>query len=990
MTLMSLPSEVLTVLVHWVANKGIEDLYPLMCVNKTLFQHVVPYLYKDPFRLCSRGLWKRSVYRAVMERQTKLIRTLLLCCTRTLTKVTPATTTVDLSHSPFSPSREILTTTTTTTTTSADDRTSERKRCAKRSGGRLSCLSRPDEGEEQDEESRDLPAQVPSGEGAGHRGEAHASEIDHGNTNHSNSNSNPNPNDIVTVNNNSTFPVQLQTTLPPARSLLQRLRGKQRIPPLSTSSSPTITAVSEYTTTPFLEFPDLEQIHLEENEEQQQQQPQAQVELAAATTRKQQQPPKKKNQRVELVPVVWDADLGQPETGDIPGLNNPTPKVEFPSELTKTVLRLAEEPAPIINYLSYVTYTDLRCWAAASNMKMVHKILGGIRPSWSARLKTKLKQVPRRLFGQSSTASSSSSGQNDAGAENNESINHPVHFGWDYDDDDDDDAIAHSARSRLNPFWRWRRNRRLRKREKTLWKPADVEFLEFLFLYYISPKIYSIPLGKVCAHWYQPSLDYLLPGVPERLSGLQRVVINHSATHPNELSLPQMFIERHQNAFPGQLCEIQARQIYHYSHDMSKSVLATIQAIKRLKVLDLSVWTGIFSGLDTICTNHLRTLLICHHMEIVDPHMFDRLLERCPVLEELSILVPHPSLFSWAENRKREGPSPFMLSSAAAVTLDTEGESEGQGQQRPYSFRRSVVSMRNVPQSSFGLPPLRNLTLCGQAPDVIGAFKDAIFAFQDTLESVQVSMYPDLLKEELSMETEFFVDLPENPVIVVANNNNNNNNNSFDNGLDHNVAAAEEGEEVVMGDHQSETFTLTTVTTTITTTTPDSDTEHEIYSSASVSFSPIVSNPPPPPPPVINPLSWDWTLPRLRNMSLRGPVVAYFDLSLTRYCPQLVQLALSLHCSRLPHLIFSNENHTHTAEDNITTSSWEDSSPTPRENRRLSTIEPNSSGAGPSSDGLLGGSPRKKGSPSIFPRILVCDSLAFKWGMTLSRDRQSM
>ncbi|KAG0016125.1 hypothetical protein BGZ80_009415, partial [Entomortierella chlamydospora] len=627
--------------------------------------------------------------------------------------------------------------------------------------------------------------------------------------------------------------------------------------------------------------------------------------------------PKLKSQnhqnRIEQIPVIWDGEKQRPETRKIPGLGKPnSSKLVFPHELAKTIIRLSSEPLPMVNYLSYVTHTDVRSWSAASNMTLVHQILGDARPPWHVRLQGFMKKTSRRILGKNTTSDRPGSNRTGTPTFDNR---HDIDDTGDDDEDGLDMAFSfrHGGRYRL-----WRRGRS--KRNKNLWELRDVDFLELLLLFYTSAKMESLSLGMNCSHWYHPSLNVLLPGIPERLSGLRRIVIDHADTivH-NAAPVPQIFIQRHQKAFPGQLREIQVRQSYHYSYDMSKSVLQTIKTMDRLEVLDLSTWTGVFSGLETICTDHLRKLLICHDMDVLQPEMFDELLKQCLVLEELSIIVPHPQLFLWAAERR-------------GATAQS-GES--------LTPAKSARSNRSQRRRSVNLPPLKNVTLFGHTPDVVGAFKDVIFAFQGTLESLQVSMYSDMTKmpdSHLESSPQHFLvaeDIPQPPFIGM---------NILQDPIQSSVS-------LFSTDPLTPQSTLDPYNSPLE---PSSlwhqETVTEVHGNPDVANIPSSSNtsnvtnatlPSTP----SSCLTWNWTLPKLRTMSLRGPVVADFDLQLLRFCPQLVDLALSYHCSRIPRLVYT------------------------------------------------GKASRKTGSeqaPARFPRIMVCDSLAFKWGMHLQEDRHSL
>ncbi|KAF9433199.1 hypothetical protein BGZ76_009761 [Entomortierella beljakovae] len=843
--LMSLPNECLVLMVHWVACQGTQDLFPLLCVNKKFFYLVVPLLYRDPFRLSARWVRKRCFYKGVIERQTKLIRTLLLCCTGTIPREAPIDSDVEnrkskLGFWPDTSLRRVIT------------------------GG-----SRREE--------RDIPTKIisviPS-------------------TQHSEISAQRNENQRNSVVSTRTL------SLSKPEKFAQDIYTQYDLSDSNAEGTPDDLSAAAVAAMQHSELKDVDRSKIKSfflkfgNAHRPEDLADNLKSGNGAKTRS-----NSHQSRIEQIPVIWDGDKEQPETRIIPGLGNPnSKKLVFPPELIKTIIRLSSEPRPMINYLSYVTHTDVRSWSAASNMTLVHQILGDARPPWHVRLQGFMKKTSRKILGK--RVASDRTGNSGAGT--------PIFDNHDVDEfaDDDEDGLDDMAFSfrHINRYQRWRRGRT--KRNKNLWEICDVDFLELLLLFYTSAKMESLSLGMNCSHWYHPSLNVLLPGIPERLSGLRRIVIDHADTivH-NAVPVPQAFIRRHQEAFPGQLREIQVRQSYHYSYDMSKSVLQTIKTMDRLEVLDLSTWTGVFSGLETICTDHLWKLLICHDMDVSRPEMFDALLKQCSVLEELSIIVPHSQLFSWAaERRKSNG-----AQGAGAECLN------------------------------HNLPPLKTVTLFGHTSYVVSAFKDVIFAFQDTLETIQVSMYSDMTKASnnnlgLAQPTQSPTtdEIPQSQSVEV---------------------------DFVQDQLQAETSALETITTI--------QTEIGLFSFSSESpsspsswsqgtaLSPQLSHIPLDPAdsnasnsestssPVPLSLTWDSQLPRLRVMSLRGPVVAHFDLQLLRFCPQLTDLALSYHCSRIPRLVYPGYS--------------------------------------------------KPGStPVHFPRIMVCDSLAFKWGMNLQEDRRSM
>ncbi|KAF9103396.1 hypothetical protein BGX27_010599 [Mortierella sp. AM989] len=872
---MSLPNECLALLVQWVASQGAQDLFPLLCVNKRFFYLVVPLLYRDPFRLSARWVRKRCFYKGVIERQTKLIRTLLLCCTRTINKVTP-----------IDPESEVKKNKLGFLTDKSLGRVLTGTRRDEKEGPltitlRTSLASRAPvapymEGSvERNDRQRDsvISSQASSSNLARNTsGTRPRVDSDDGDINEGSGHSSAS---VAAMMRNAEHKYSDRSIF---KSLFHKLgnayRPEGHADNLPIRNGLKLKSQSHHT-------------------------------------------------RIEQIPVVWDGERQQAETRHIPGLGKPNspnyPKLAFPLELTKTIIRLSSEPPPMVNYLSYVTHTDVRSWSAASNMTLVHQILGDARPSWHVRLQGFMKKTSRRILGKHMTPDQL--GGNGAGTP----IYNNRHDFDDFGDDDEDGmdmafGFRHSSRYR-----RWRRGRA--KRNKNLWDVRDVDFLELLLLFYTSAKMESLSLGMNCSHWYHPSLNVLLPGIPERLSGLRRIVIDHADTivH-NAVPVPQLFIQRHQKEFPGQLREIQVRQSYHYSYDMSKSVLQTIKTMDRLEVLDLSTWTGVFSGLETICTDHLRKLLICHDMDVPRPEMFDELLTQCMVLEELSIIVPHPQLFSWAVERKREE------------------ESQEAGMTSRAHLRRSLLSIRSEDSQicrSVNLPPLKNVTLFGHTPDVVAAFKDVIFAFQDTLEALQVSMYSDMTRmpdAHLELSPPHFMaaeGIPQPPFF---------------------------GINILQDPLQPSTSLFSAAPVTPQSTLDPFNTSPELSSLwhqdivtgvhgdpnlanlSSGSNASSTSNTSSPSTPSLH-LTWSWTLPKLRTMSLRGPVVAYFDLQQLRFCPQLTDLALSYHCSRIPRLVYP----------------------------------------GPATLNTRSG----QGS-SHFPRIMVCDSLAFKWGMNLQEDRRSL
>ncbi|KAF8983665.1 hypothetical protein BGZ46_009806 [Entomortierella lignicola] len=859
---MSLPNECLALLVQCVANQGMQDLFSLLCVNKRLFYLVVPLLYRDPFRLSARWVKKKCFYKGVIERQTKLIRTLLLCCTRTINKITPIDSEV------------------------------ENKKNNKLGFWSDSSLGRAITGARRDE--RDASTSKPAIFLTSR----------------------------VPANQYEDVPIQggdrQRNSITSSRisSSSSLIKGTQGTRTRSNSDDSDISGNPYYPSMTIQHMGQKEKdhsilksfIHKIGN-----------VSRPEDLNRRGQKLKSKKSQtRIEQIPVVWDGEKQQPETRRIPGLGKPnSPRMVFPPELTKTIIRLSSEPQPMVNYLSYVTHTDVRSWSAASNMTLVHQILGDARPSWHVRLQGLMKRTSRRILGKHST--SGRAGSSGTGSP----LYDDRHDFDDFGDDDEDGLDMVFSFRHSNRYQRWRRSRN--KRNRNLWELRDVDFLELLLLFYTSSKMESLSLGMNCSHWYHPSLNVLLPGIPERLSGLRRIVIDHADTMVhNAVPVPQLFIQRHQKAFPGQLREIQVRQSYHYSYDMSKSVLQTIKTMDRLDVLDLSTWTGVFSGLETICTNHLRKLLICHDMDVSQPDMFDELLKQCSVLEELSIIVPHSQLFSWAVER-RSG-------SGRANTEETAS-----------TIASCRQSLTNGSQGcrSVHLPPLKIVTLFGHTPDVAGAFKDIVLAFQDTLESIQASMYSDMTKmsdNHLDLSPPEFMDMEDIPQPPFF------------------------GLNILQDPLQSSSsiFSATPVTPQSAldpfNVTPELSSPWHQEILVGVTGSPAVDSIPSSPsisgtsdttPSSIQPplLTWNWTLPRLRTMSLRGPVVGDFDLKLLRFCPQLTDIALSYHCSRIPRLVY-----------------------------------PGNLSPGTSSEQ----------ASAHFPRIMVCDSLAFKWGMNLQEDRRSL
>ncbi|KAF9948215.1 hypothetical protein BGZ72_009847 [Mortierella alpina] len=1002
LTLMSLPDECLAILIHWVANQGVQDLYPLLCVNKRIFYHVVPILYRDPFRLSARWVWKRSVYKGVIERQTKLIRTLLLCCTRTITKITPIDDGSTTTHNDASSTKLWSGTYVAKAIAAAKGKRRGDKGAdtAARIGSVLSSppqtqpqlQRRQQQQQHQQHQHQQQQQQLQHRQQQGH---AHASVRENrklgsattATTALSSSGSSgrtiPGPtflesvgsSDEITeqVNTNTTTTtattnedndgVAVQNTHP--RSRLHALLHKLGSIDPSTSIKDTAGKAKA----------SLQNTHLQEIDQQRQLWPQRlfrnrhHQQRHYQQNQQQQQPQQQQQQRpqpttVERIPIVWDADSGQSEQQRIPGLGRPIDNGKFfPPELAKTILRLADEPAPMVNYLSYVTHTDVRSWSAASNMTLVHQILGDARLSWHVRLQILLNRTSRRIRGQQPASSNHTRGgartHNGFGAGAGSTFINRLATHEDLDDGDDldDDIMEANFIRRRGRYRRWRRD----KRNKNLWGTADVNFVELLFLFYTSKRMESLSLGMNCSHWYHPSLDVLLPDIPERLSGLRRIVIDHADTIiPNAVPVPQLFIQRHQKAFPGQLREIQVRQSYHYSYDMSRSVLETIQRMDRLEVLDLSIWTGVFSGLDSIRTDHLRKLLICHHMDVPKPEVFDALLQRCLVLEELSIIVPHPKLFAWAVERRREA-------TAGSSSASTSSSSSAAGAVAALTpFRR-----RPPPQH---LPPLRIVTFFGHTPDVAGAFKDVMYAFQDTLESVQASMYPDLTK---SGGSHFEVPVPHFAMPPDADENA---------PLPSTSTAAFFGIGILQDPLLQPTTTTTTTTDTPTNlygaqipsmiplpwqdggdhssaaAAPSSSSSSSQASSATAARTSTLLGPVGP-----SPLTWDWPLPRLRTMSLRGPIVAHFDLGLLRFCPQLTDLALSYHCSRLPRLAYP--------------------APSPAPQPSTSSVDSSSSS---SVNSRSPSASSQSNTSSSFPIIMVCESLAFKWGLTLQDERRSL
>ncbi|KAG0336286.1 hypothetical protein BG000_006732 [Podila horticola] len=988
---MCLPSECLALLVQWVANQRVQDLYPLMCVNKALFYHVVPHLYKDPFSLAARWVWKRSLYRGVIERQTKLIRTLLLCCTRTIAKTIPPpcccngiTTIVTNDGSPFDsssydknihdnslvkplPSDSAFVCSDTDHYYNVDDEDYHEKNIGTgtcKSCDRRNSVNEPrTEGSSSIRGARDARETVEATEDLDPLTMDIIQEEAIANIHFQQSQdpqSMPHEKSFSSDTANIHFESNIDTI--PSKSTSSNMdnnktRAKFRTSILSRLRPP-VAKLSHIPGTLHEQEYHHDDMHSHSHQHQNQHQ-HAHIHHP-------------RNIKVEYHPIIWDAENERPETRLIPGLEQP---LCFPPDLAKTVLRLQNEPPPMTNYLAHVAHNEVRSWSAALNLTTVHRILGGVRPSWQIRLQMFLKRLPRRIIGQNNRGNNLGARGATAGGGNtngNGSVGMSRYLQDDFEgwDEDEDDVIGISSHGRR----RWRGHGGRHKRNKNLWTTRDVDFLELLLLFYTSSRMESLSLGMTCSHWYHPSLDFLVPGVPERLSGLRRIVIDHadSVLH-STTSVPQLFIVRHQAAFPGQLREIQIRQSYHYSYDMSKSVLEIIQTIERLEVLDLSIWTNVFTGLDTIRTTHLRKLLICHHMEVVQIDMFDKLLERCLLLEELSIIVPHPKLFKWAVERKRYRDAAIRgaLAATASFTTGRGSSSFDKAMAQEPSELKGLLNQRKVTRWSGGaqdLPPLKIVTLFGQTPDIVEAFKDVVLAFQESLESVHVSMYPDLNKQSSNHfevpPPHFMVTEDMTPPAFFGMNILPDTMEDFGTATtqtqwnQHDWALAQPG--LTVGNALDLAMAASHPSPPSTPSTP----------SSSSSMSSTTSSLPPLGPSAI--LSWDWTLPKLRTMSLRGPLVRHFDLGLIRRCPQMTDLALSLHCSRLPRLVFPRHMLNRAA------ASW---APLPEE----VLMSPRSTGSQTS-----GSSSSTTSTPTRFPKVTICDSLAFKWGMTLNEDRRSL
>ncbi|KAF9972850.1 hypothetical protein BGZ73_003947 [Actinomortierella ambigua] len=437
---------------------------------------------------------------------------------------------------------------------------------------------------------------------------------------------------------------------------------------------------------------------------------------------------KPKKRKIEMIPVIWNEEKKQPETASIPGLEN---QRSIPPDLAKTVMELRHDPPPMTNYLAYVAHTDVRAWSAALNLPFVDQILGP-KYTWRSKLVKFLKDVPSMATG---------------GVFGNHDTGHGNHG----------DSWTHL-----------RRRRRHRGRTKGVWGYHDVDFLELLLVYYTSPNIESLSLGIVCSRNYFTMEEMPSPRIHERLTRLKRIEIDVEAMSLYATA-PQQFIRRHQQMFPGQLREIQIRQSYYYTYDMSKSVLDIIHAMDRIEVLDLSVWMGTFSGFETIRTEHLRKLMISHHIDITDQHMFDQLLEKCPVLEELSIVVTHPDMFLWAVKRKHEEDKKRLqqittrCQHAAEAAHDdggwkgtatgcSRGERGARGGtsrnascngNKPNNNNSNIVLGKRGDLRPRLLPPLKSVVFSGPTLDVVSALKHVFFAFRETLESVHVNMHPD-------------------------------------------------------------------------------------------------------------------------------------------------------------------------------------------------------------------------------------------------------
>ncbi|KAG0258410.1 hypothetical protein DFQ27_004648 [Actinomortierella ambigua] len=808
-TIWSLPPECLSMIVRCVAARGVQDLFTLLCVNRAFFHLVVPALYREPFRVAALLVWKQTGYRGMIERQTKLIRTLLHCCTRAVEKVPPPpcqplSTTTPKPIAALTPSALLPSASATVSTPPAHmgpqpqplqqqqqqqpqrqhygiRRIHPKRTASAPAQYQVQTLAQPQSrrpffasflgsvsisspsspaaaaavasstATSNSILSQSPPAGVASPLPASLHSPSSSPSSSHSPSASSSSSSSSSFSSSTASSSNlqrlATAPLANHSNPHTKRYGLSQILGRGKVTTSTTTTMSTSipgsktqpTAASSPSTTPA---------------------PPNSISSSPGPPPPPPPPPpslRPRKRKVEMIPVIWNEEKQQPETAIIPGLEH---QRSIPPDLAKTVMELRHDPPPMTNYLAFVTHTDVRSWSAALNLPFVDQILGP-KHTWRSKLVRFLKDVPSMATG---------------GVFGNHDAAHANHHG---------EGWTHFRR----------RRRRRGGRSKGVWGYHDVDFLELLLVYYTSPRIESLSLGIVCSRNYYTTMEEMpSPRMHERLTRLRRIEIDVEAMSLYATA-PQRFIRRHQQMFPGQLREIQIRQSYYYTYDMSKSVLDIIHAMDRIEVLDLSFWMGTFSGFETIRTEHLRKLLINHHIEVTDQHMFDQLLEKCPVLEELSIVVTHPDMFLWAVKRKHDEDKKRIEQITArrqyaADVVGSGGCSRGRGRgewkatatgwsrgapsrcgganrskgcsnhHHRHSTNNSTTTntnnnnnnnhrRKNFVLGTRGdlrprlLPPLKSVVLSGATLDVVSALKHVFFAFRETLESVHVNMHPD-------------------------------------------------------------------------------------------------------------------------------------------------------------------------------------------------------------------------------------------------------